>query len=33
MEQERASEAQLKRAEAFVVVREKLPKPRLPFKM
>ena len=33
MEQERGSEAQLKRAEAFVVVREKLPKPCLPFKM
>jgi LmbE family N-acetylglucosaminyl deacetylase len=33
MEQERGSEAQLKRAEAFVVVREKLPKPCLPFRM
>jgi hypothetical protein len=33
MEQERGSEAQLERAEAFVVVREKLPKPYLPFTM
>src|SRR4051812_26475277 len=33
MEQERGSEAQFKRAEAFVVVREKLPKPCLPFSM
>lgn len=33
MEQERGSEANLKRAEAFVVVQEKLPKPCLPFKM
>lgn len=33
MEKERGSEAQLLRAEAFVVVREKLPKPCLPFEM
>lgn len=33
MEQERGSEAGVKRAEAFVVVREKLPKPCLPFNM
>ncbi len=33
MERERGSEAQLARAEAFVVVREKLPKPCLPFEM
>ncbi len=33
MEQERGSEAQLERAEAFVIVREKLPKPCLPFTM
>jgi LmbE family N-acetylglucosaminyl deacetylase len=33
MEQERGSEAQFDRAEAFVVVREKLPKPCLPFTM
>jgi LmbE family N-acetylglucosaminyl deacetylase len=33
MEEERGSEAQVKRAEAFVVVREKLPKPCLPFTM
>ena len=33
MERERASEAQLDKAEAFVVVREKLPKPCLPFTM
>jgi LmbE family N-acetylglucosaminyl deacetylase len=33
MERERASEAQLEKAEAFVVVREKLPKPCLPFTM
>jgi LmbE family N-acetylglucosaminyl deacetylase len=33
MEQERGSEAQFKRAEAFVVVREKLPRPCLPFAM
>jgi LmbE family N-acetylglucosaminyl deacetylase len=33
MERERGSEAQLFRAEAFVVVREKLPKPYLPFEM
>lgn len=31
MEQERGSEANLKRAEAFVVVQEKLPKPCMPF--
>lgn len=33
MEKERGSEAQLSRAEAFVVVRERLPKPCLPFEM
>jgi LmbE family N-acetylglucosaminyl deacetylase len=33
MEKERGSEAQLPRAEAFVVVREKWPKPCLPFEM
>jgi LmbE family N-acetylglucosaminyl deacetylase len=33
MERERASEARLERAEAFVIVREKLPKPCLPFTM
>ena len=33
MEQERGSEAQFERAEAFVIVREKLPKPCLPFTM
>ena len=33
METERASEAQLERAEAFVIVRERLPKPCLPFVM
>ncbi len=33
MEKERGCEAQLSRAEAFVVVREKLPKPCLPFEM
>ena len=33
MEEERGSEAQLERAEAFVVVREKLPKPYVPFTM
>lgn len=33
MERERGSEMQLERAEAFVVVREKLPKPCLPFTM
>ena len=33
MEKERASEARLERAEAFVIVREKLPKPCLPFTM
>ncbi len=33
MERERGSEAQLQRAEAFVVLREKLPKPCLPFEM
>ena len=33
MEQERGSEADFKRAEAFVVVQEKLPKPCLPFAM
>lgn len=33
MEKARGSEAQLARAEAFVVVREKLPKPYLPFEM
>ncbi len=33
MEQQRGLEAHLKRAEAFVVVREKLPKPYLPFTM
>jgi N-acetylglucosamine malate deacetylase 1 len=33
MEQERGAEAQFKRAEAFVVVREKLPRPCLPFTM
>jgi LmbE family N-acetylglucosaminyl deacetylase len=33
MEKERGSEARFPRAEAFVVVREKLPKPYLPFEM
>ncbi|MBV8867037.1 MAG: PIG-L family deacetylase [Acidobacteriaceae bacterium] len=33
MEKERGSEANFSRAEAFVVVREKLPKPCLPFEM
>ena len=33
MEEERGSEAKCDRAEAFVVVREKLPKPCLPFTM
>ncbi len=33
MEKERGSESQFSRAEAFVVVREKLPKPCLPFEM
>lgn len=33
MEAERGSEAQFSRAEAFVVVREKLPRPCLPFTM
>jgi LmbE family N-acetylglucosaminyl deacetylase len=33
MEKERGSEAQAFRAEAFVVVREKLPKPCVPFEM
>lgn len=33
MEKQRGSEAQVPRAEAFVVVREKLPKPYLPFEM
>ncbi|MBV8731108.1 MAG: PIG-L family deacetylase [Acidobacteriia bacterium] len=33
MERERASEVQLAKAEAFVIVREKLPKPCLPFTM
>lgn len=33
MERERASEARVERAEAFVIVREKLPKPCLPFTM
>lgn len=33
MEQERVSEARLERAEAFVIVRERLPKPCLPFTM
>jgi LmbE family N-acetylglucosaminyl deacetylase len=33
MEMERASEAKLEKAEAFVIVREKLPKPCLPFTM
>lgn len=33
MERERGSESQLSRAEAFVVVREKLPKPCLPFEI
>jgi LmbE family N-acetylglucosaminyl deacetylase len=33
MEQERGSEVRLERAEAFVIVRERLPKPCLPFTM
>jgi LmbE family N-acetylglucosaminyl deacetylase len=33
MERERASEAQLEKAEAFVIVREKPPRPCLPFTM
>jgi LmbE family N-acetylglucosaminyl deacetylase len=33
MEMERGSEASLSRAEAFVVVRERLPKPCLPFEI
>jgi LmbE family N-acetylglucosaminyl deacetylase len=33
MERERGEEARLERAEAFVVVRERLPKPCLPFQM
>ena len=33
MEQERGSEARFSRAEFFVVVRERLPKPYLPFEM
>ncbi|MBV9742749.1 MAG: PIG-L family deacetylase [Acidobacteriia bacterium] len=33
MERERASEVQLAKAEAFVIVRERLPKPCLPFTM
>lgn len=33
MERERGSEARLARAEAFVVVRERLPKPCVPFEM
>ena len=33
MEEERGSEARVKRAEAFVVVREKLTRPCLPFRM